>query len=40
MPRTVVVTLLVFGAAFAGANAQEQPAVPPSAAQSICLMME
>lgn len=40
MPRTVVVTLLVFGAAFAGANAQEQPAVPPSAAQSICLMVE
>jgi len=40
MLRAVVVTLLVFGAAFAGANAQEQPAVPPSAAQSICLMVE
>jgi hypothetical protein len=40
MQRVLVLSLVFAGAAFARANAQEQPAVPPSAAQSICLIVE
>src|SRR3569623_3740865 len=40
MRRDLLLSLAIISAAFAQATAQEQPAVPPSAAQSICLMVE
>src|SRR3569833_3351379 len=40
MRRDLLLSLAIISAAFAQANAQEQPAVPPSAAQSICLLVE
>jgi hypothetical protein len=40
MLRALLWSLAVVGLAFADANAQEQPSPPPSAQQSICLMVE